>query len=434
MRKNRINRRKFLGGSAAAAAAFTIVPSSVFGAKNRKIAPSDKLNIAGIGVGGKGSSDVNGAGGGNNVVALCDVDSARAGGTFKRYPNAKKYKDFRVMLDKEAKNIDAVTVSTPDHIHAVAALAAIQLGKHVYVQKPLCRTVYECRMLTEAAKHYKVATQMGNQGHAGEAIRACSEWIWDGAIGKVTEVHCWSDRPIWAQAMGRPAGQDPVPATLDWDLWLGPRPFRPYKNKVYAPFVWRGWWDFGTGAIGDMAVHNADPAFMALKLDAPVAAEAVSGPFTNESPPKWETITLYFGARGDMPPVKLIWYDGKKDGKHNRPAVPPELEKKRKIGGNGIMFGKKRGVKQVIPRAKGGHYGEWLNACKAGDPLGASGNFSYSGPFVESLLVGLVAVRAKTKIQWDAKNMKATNCPKADAWIRPTFRKGWDKGWDKIKI
>ena len=469
MSKRKITRRTFLGSSSAAAAAgvagFHIVPSSVFGAKNDKVAPSDKLNVAGIGAGGKGSGDINGAsGGGNHIVALCDVDSNKGKGSFKKFPQAKVYKDFRVMLDKEHKHIDAVTVSTPDHVHAVAALAAIQLGKHVYVQKPMCRTIYECRMLNEAAKYYKVATQMGNQGHAEEAIRACSEWIWDGAIGDVTEAHCWSDRPIWPQGMGRPEGEDPVPKELDWDLWLGPAPVRPYKKGVYHPFKWRGWWDFGTGAIGDMAVHNFDPAFMGLKLDAPYAAEAEHGKMTDESPPVWQTITLYYKARGDMPPVKLVWYDGKKDGKHNRPARPEDLEEKRKIGGNGILFigtkgkilgggwaggmrifpetkmkayledRKKRNVEKKIPRAKGGHYGEWINACKEGNPTGASGNFTYSAPFVEALLVGNLAVRAGEKIAWDARNLKVTNCPKANRWVRPHFRKGWDKGWDKIKI
>jgi len=485
MSKTSVTRRQFLGGSAAAAtgvAAFHIVPSSVLGAKNDKTAPSDKLNIAGVGAGGKGGSDIRGVSKGNNIVALCDVDDGRGGGSFKKFPNAKKYKDFRVMFDKEHKNIDAVTVSTPDHTHAVAALAAIQLGKHVYVQKPMCRTVYECRMLNEAARYFKVATQMGNQGHAGEAIRACSEWIWDGAIGDVIEAHCWSDRPIWPQGIDRPQGADPVPQAFDWDLWLGPAPFRPFKKDVYHPFKWRGWWDFGTGAIGDMAVHNFDPAFMALKLDAPYAAEAEHGKMTDESPPVWQTITLYFKARGKMPPVKLIWYDGckgeqevevtGKDGKKkkkkqrimNRPPRPEELEPKRNLGGNGILFvgtkgkilgggwagglriipeakmkeyledRKKRGVQPVIPRAKGGHYGEWLNACKEGNPTGASGNFTYSAPFVESLLVGNLAVRAGEKIAWDARNLKVTNCPKANQWVRPVFRKGWDKGWDKIKI
>ena len=491
MSRRKITRRKFLGAGAAATAgvaSFTIVPSYVLGAKTKggkkpaEPPPSEKINFAGIGVGGKGGSDVRGVSKGNNIVALCDVDQGRGAGSFKAFPKAKQYKDFRVMLEKEDKHIDAVTVSTPDHVHAVAALAAMQLGKHVYVQKPMCRTVYECRMLTEAAKYHKVCTQMGNQGHAGEAIRACAEWIWDGAIGDVTEVHSWSDRPIWPQNVHRPKGSDPVPESLDWDLWLGPAPHRPFKKDVYVPFKWRGWWDFGTGAIGDMAVHNSDPAFLAMKLDYPIAAEAVSGPFTDDSPPMWQTITLHFAARGKMPPCKVVWWDGtkghkeveeadkkgKKKKKRNKimnvPPRPEELEEKRNMGGNGILFvgtkgkilgggwaggmriipetkmkeyladRKKRGVKEIIPRAKGGHYGEFINAIKEGKPLGASGNFSYSGPFVESLLVGNLAVRAGEKIEWDSKNLKVTNCDKANQWVRPHFRKGWDKGWDKIKI
>jgi predicted dehydrogenase len=403
--------------------------------------PSEKLNIAGIGVGGQGAGDIDNVSS-ENIVALCDVDQEKAGGTFKKFPNAKVYRDYRQMLEKENKNIDAVVIATPDHNHAPAAIMAMRMGKHVYVEKPMAHTIYEARKMAEVARQMKVVTQMGNQGHAGEGLRLTYEFIQDGAIGKVHTVHIWSDRPIWPQGIDRPTDTPPVPPTLDWDLWLGPAPQRPY-NPAYVPFNWRGWWDFGCGAMGDMAVHNADPAFFCLDLGAPIAAEAETSGVNNETFPKWQIITYYFAARGDQPAVKLIWYDGGK-----MPPRPPELEPDRKLEDNGIMFvgdkgtilcGGWAGAPRIIPESKmqaykrppktlprsPGHHKEWIQACKDNNPKGALAGFEYSGPFTEALLVGNLAVRLGKKIEWDTKNMKALNAPEADKYINKEYRKGW---------
>ncbi|MFB0524236.1 MAG: Gfo/Idh/MocA family protein, partial [Phycisphaerae bacterium] len=322
------SRRDFMGATAAIAA-FTILPRHVLGGPGRN-PPSEKLNIAGIGVGGRGSNDLE-ALSSENIVALCDVDADRAKATFKKYPRAKRYKDFRKMLEKEDKNIDAVVIATPDHVHAVAAIMAMKMGKHIYCEKPMAHTIYEAREMTRVARETGVVTQMGNQGHGGEGLRLTYEFIHDGAIGKVHEVHVWSDRAglrpngtiWWPQGVDRPKDTPSVPQSLDWDLWLGPAPWRPY-HSAYVPFAWRGWFDFGCGALGDMAVHNADPAFFCLDLDAPTAVEAESSPVNNETFPKWSIITYYFPAKGSRPPVKLVWYDGGK-----LPPRPPELEEQR---------------------------------------------------------------------------------------------------------
>jgi len=438
-----ISRRRFMG-AAGVVAAFTIVPSSVFSAP-----PSNKLSVAGIGVGGRGASDI-GACAGENVVALCDVDSSRAGGTFKKFPNAKVYKDFRRMLDKEEKNIEAVTIGTPDHIHAPAAIRAMKMGKHVYCEKPMAHTVWEAREMTKVAKQTGVVTQMGNQGHAGNGLRLYYEFIKDGAIGTVKEVHVWTDRAgvpggraWWPQGVGRPSGTPPVPETLDWDLWLGPAPMRPY-HPDYVPFKWRGRFDYGCGALGDMAVHNADPAFFALDLGAPTAAEAASSPVNNETFPKWSIITYYFPAKGKRPAVTMKWYDGGK-----LPPRPAELEEGLKLGSNGILFiGTKgallgpshAGTPRLIPDSKrkeygkppellersGNHHQEWIKACKAGNPKDAKSGFWYAGPFTEALLVGNLALRSGRKIEWNSKKMKVTNVPEANQFITKTYRKGWE--------
>jgi predicted dehydrogenase len=332
MAEQQISRRRFLGVTASSLA-FTFIPKRVWGANGR-------FYVAGIGVGGKGAgevTDVTRAGG--TFVALCDVDEARAAKTFAAFPEAKRYQDFRVMLEKE-KGIDAVTVSTPDHVHAVASLTAMSLGKHVYCQKPLTYSIHEARAMEQAAKYYKVQTQMGNQAHAGEPIRRAVELVRAGIIGPVREVHAWTNRPIWPQGQGalkernRLAGQA-KPEGLDWDLWLGPAPIRDY-NACYVPFKWRGWWDFGTGALGDMACHIMDMAYWALDLGAPVSVEAESGGQTQETGPDWSTIAYQFAARPsvgggefgssvgpkaavEMPAVKYVWYDGNKDGKQNAP-------------------------------------------------------------------------------------------------------------------
>jgi predicted dehydrogenase len=440
-----ISRRDFMG-AAAAVTAFTIVPRSVLGGA-RNIPPSEKVNIAGIGVGGQGGSDIRSLRS-QNIVALCDVDWGHASGTFRRYPNAKKYKDFRIMLDKEDKNIDAVIVATPDHVHAVASMAAIKRNKHVYCEKPLTHSVYEARMIAKAAREHKVATQMGNQGQASEGTRLMCEYIWAGAIGPVREVHVWTDRPLhgindvyWPQGVGRPKDAPPVPEKLDWDLWLGPAPERPY-HPAYAPFKWRGWWDFGTGALGDIGCHSIDPIWRALKLKCPVSVEASCTLVNNETYPVASMVTYHFDAREDMPPVKLTWYDG-----GLRPPRPDELKEGQQFGTNGTLFvgdkGKMFGYTvipeslrkefgkppKVLPRSPG-HHQEWIDACKGGKPAGS--NFDHAGPLAEAVLLGNVALRPEIKkeltnksLLWDGPGFKFTNMSEANKCLHREYREGW---------
>jgi predicted dehydrogenase len=445
---NSISRRDLLQGGLAAAA-FTIVPRRVLGGQGN-VPPSEKLNIAGIGIGGQGASDLNDVSS-ENIVALCDVDWDYAAHTFKQYPKAKQYKDFRVMLEKE-KGIDAVVVGTPDHNHAIVSMAAIKAGKHVYCEKPLTRTVHEARALAKAAREAKVATQMGNQGMAFEGNRLINEWIWDGAIGAVREVHCWSDRPThsgkpplyWAQGIERPKDTPAVPDTMDWDLWLGPAPYRPY-HPAYAPFAWRGWWDFGSGGLGDMGIHNLAPAWSALKLQAPTSVHASSTLINNETLPLASTVHYEFPARGDMPPVRLHWYDG-----GIVPARPPELEDDRELSReDGLIFVGDKGTMYVegwggnsprlIPESKMreykrppktlprsiGHHAEWIKACKEGTPTRS--NFpEFAGPLTEAVLLGTVCIRlGGGKLLWDSKNLKVTNVSEANQLLHYEYRKGW---------
>jgi predicted dehydrogenase len=437
-----MNRRTFLQ-AAASAVAFSIVPAHVLGGPGRK-APSDKLNIAGVGVGGQGAGDLKEMAG-ENIVALCDVDWRKAGQTFNAYPRAEKFKDYRVMLDKFGKSIDAVMVATPDHMHAPISLAALRAGKHVYVEKPMAHSIEETRVMTKVARETGLVTQMGNNGHAGEGLRLTREWIRAGAIGTVKEVHCWTDRPgtFWKQDKDRPTDTPPVPDALDWNLWLGAAPERPY-HPTYHPFAWRGWFDFGTGAVGDMAVHNMDPAFYALDLDPPVAAEAKTGPLKPESYPAWQVITYEFAARGDRPAVNVVWYDAGK-----MPPVPEDVRQSGgKLSDNGILFVgdqgtmvcggwsgeptlyplKRRREFQPPPKTiarSPGHRAEWIRACKDGKPEDAKAGFAYSGRFTESLLVGNLAVRLQKRIEWDSANLRARNAPEADALIRKTYRAGF---------
>ncbi|UCG47607.1 MAG: Gfo/Idh/MocA family oxidoreductase [Phycisphaerales bacterium] len=445
MKKHEVTRRDFMG-AAAAAAAFTIVPSHVLGGPGRT-APSEKLNIAGIGVGGRGGNVLSGVSS-QNIVALCDVDWSHAAGTFRRYPKARKYRDFREMLDKEDKNIHAVTVATPDHIHAPASMAAIKRGKHVYCEKPLTHSVYEARMIAKAAREHKVATQMGNQGQASPETRLICEYIWDGAIGAVREVHVWTDRPAkglfnvyWPQGVDRPTDTPPVPETLDWDLWLGPAPYRPY-NPAYLPFVWRGWWDFGTGALGDIGCHRIDPIFRALKLKYPTSVEASSTLVNKETYPVASIVTYNFPQRGDLPPVKLSWYDG-----GIRPPRPAEIADDQHMGDNGILFVGDKGKMleytllpesrrkeygkppQMIPRSPG-HFEEWIAACKGGKPAGS--NFDHAGPLAETVLLGNVALRVelrekltRARLNWDTEKFEFTNMPEANQFLRREYRAGW---------
>jgi predicted dehydrogenase len=441
-----LSRREFVG-AAAAVAAFHFVPRHVLGAAGQDSA-NNKLNIAGVGVGGRGGADIQGVSS-ENIVALCDVDLNRAAATIKEHPEAKVYRDFRAMLEKEDKNVDAVVIGAPDHIHAPAAIMAMKMGKHVYCEKPMAHTVFEARRMTQVAKETGVVTQMGNQGHAGDGLRLYWEYIHDGTIGTVKEVHVWSDRAgtperaWWPQGVTAPYGSEPVPENLDWDLWLGPAKWRPY-HSAYVPFKWRGWWDFGCGALGDMAVHNADPAFFALDLDAPTAVEAETSEVNDDTLPKWNIIHYFFPAKGSRPAVEMTWYDGAK-----LPPRPADLDEGLNLGDNGILFvgengsllgGSHAGTPRIIPEAKRkqygrppktlprspGHHREWIEACKAGRPEDAKSGFWYAGPFTEALLVGNLAVRLQKRVEWDAKTMRSPNCPEADNYITKFYRASYD--------
>ena len=472
LRKKNISRRQFLSGAVATAAAFTVVPRHVLGGSGYT-PPSEKVNVACIGTGVQGiivmkkflrDSDV-------QVVAVCDVNKGssdyRGGETAGREPakelvenyyaeqksagtyrGCATYIDFRKML-RQHKDIDAVIVATPDHVHAVASMMAIRMGKHVYCEKPLTHTVYEARKLTEAARKYKVITQMGIQLHATESLKLLVEMIALGVIGPVREVHAWAvDAPYWPQGILRPVETPPVPDSLDWDLWLGPAPERPY-HPAYRPRRWRGWYDFGGGALGDMACHIIDPAFWALKLGYPMGVEAHSSIYTdemgvkvanNETYPRASIVRYEFPARGDMPPVKLTWYDG-----GLMPARPEELEEGRDLPGTGeLLIGEKGtilaphgGSPKLIPesRMKGfkppepflprgvDHYQEWIRACRGGPkPLA---NFDYASPLTEVVLRGCVAIRSRKRLIWDGPNMKVTNLPEANEYIHYQYRQGW---------
>ncbi|HVK58627.1 MAG TPA: Gfo/Idh/MocA family oxidoreductase, partial [Candidatus Kapabacteria bacterium] len=330
--KASLSRRSFLTRTAVASSAFMIVPSHVLGLGGAQSA-NERLNIAAIGASGQGAGDIE-ALSSQNIVALCDVDWAHAAGTFKKFPKARQFKDYRKMLD-ELKDVDAVIVATPDHHHAFASMHAIQLGKHVYCEKPLTHSVWEAREIAKAAREKKVATQMGNQGQASEGTRQLSELVMDNAIGKIHEAHIWTDRPsnglfaeYWPQGISRPKETPPIPDTLDWDMWLGPAPERPY-NPIYAPFRWRGWWDFGTGALGDIGCHSFDPVFRALKPGHPFSVQATSSRVNNETYPLASMVTYQFAARGNMPALKLVWYDG-----GLRPPRPEFVSDGKKMGPN----------------------------------------------------------------------------------------------------
>lgn len=445
---NVVSRRQFVKGIAGAIAAFQVVPGSVLGL-NGATSPNEKLNIAGIGVGGQGRSDLNNMNT-ENIVALCDTDWSYAAGTFKQYPNAKRYKDYRKMFD-EQKDIDAVVVATPDHHHFFASMYAIMNGKHVYCEKPLTHSVWEARRLAIAAREKKVATQMGNQGQASEETRRLCEFVWDGAIGNVYEAHIWTDRPsnglfkeYWPQGVDRPKDTPPVPESLDWDLWIGPAPSRPY-HPIYHPFRWRGWWDFGTGALGDIGCHAFDPVFRALKLGHPLTVEASSSRVNEETFPVASMVTYHFPARGSMPPVKLVWYDG-----GLRPPRPEGLDDGVQMGTNGRLligdkgfilgnkiFPEKRRKEyqeppKTIPRSPG-HYQEWIQACKGGKPAGS--NFDWAGPLTEVVLLGNIALRVQLreeltyhKIEWDPEKLQIKNLPEANKFIRREYRDGWKIG------
>lgn len=411
--------------------------------------PNEKLNIGVIGAGGKGESNILGVKK-ENIIAVAEVDDERGAKGLKMIPKAKRYYDYREMLEKEP-SLDAVIVSTPDHHHAPAAVMAMKMGKHVYCEKPLAHSIYEARVMQKIASEKKVATQMGNQGHAGPVLREAVEVIRSGAIGKIKEFHAWTNRPSsWQQGIDHLPETAAVPSTLKWDVWLGPAADRPY-SPAYLPTKWRGWWDFGTGALGDMACHIVDLGFWALDLAYPTAVEAEATGVNQFTGPLSSTIKYYFPARGENPPVVLTWYDGGRKPDSSLVAGE-ELPSGGSIlvGDKGTMFipsdyGSKylllpkekftdyKPPAPTLPRnttltneimVAASHYAEWLNACKGGPPT--QSNFDYAALLTEVVLLGNVAIRVGKKIEWDGPNMKATNCPEAEPFIKPKFRKGWE--------
>lgn len=454
MSKQPTRRNVLIAG--AAVTSFTILPSRRAKAESaspfpdkKQVSPGERLNIGFIGAGGRGEASINGCMH-HTIHTLCDVDAVRAAPAFGHFTKAKKYEDWRVMLDREAKNLDGVVVSTPDHTHAVATMAAMQLGLPVYTEKPLTRTISEARALTTYAVENKMVTQMGNQGHSFDQARMAVEWIQAGVLGNVREVHCWTNRPVWPQGIVRPVAEK-VPATMNWDLWLGPAPDAPYSSKI-APFNWRGFWEYGSGALGDMAAHIIDHPVWALGLGQPETVEVEfsrSNPAsTSDTFPVSTWVTYQFAARGGRPPVTLKWFDGK-----NLPPRPKGLEETRVLTDSGIIYygdkynmmqdcyGKsprifpESDMKEAIPQLKkipkslprvSSQHEEWIQAIKANDPSIAKSGFATAGPLTEMMLLGAVAARVGpgTKLIWDSKNMK-TNNELANQYIQHAYRKGW---------
>lgn len=450
------NRRQFLKETAAIGiGAWLGGPELLHAARSA----NDTLGIACIGVGGKGSSDTDHAGLFGNIVALCDIDDVPLGKKSERFPAARKFHDFRKMLEEMDKSIDAVVVSTPDHTHSTASLQAIRQKKHVYTQKPLTWSVHEARILREAAAKYGVCTQMGNQGTALDGFRTSIEVLRSGAIGPVHEVHVWTDRcgGFWKQApdiVARPTDTPAIPPNVHWDLFLGPAPERPY-HPAYHPFAWRGWRDFGTGALGDMACHCANMAFMALRLEYPESISAENSTVNPETFQQWATITYSFPSRGPLPPVKLVWWEGLRDGHRNLPSA--DLFHGEKIESNGLIFVGEKGTlycpdpygasfkllplqnfegyrapEPVLPRHGGedkysdAHQKkEWIAAIRQGKPELALANFSYAGLLTEAMLLGNVAILAGKKIDWRGPDMKIPNAPAAEQYLSREYRKGW---------
>jgi hypothetical protein len=517
MSEKGFTRRHFFYGTLLAGA----VPSGGFGSTpSLKMlgykSPNEKLNIASIGAGGKAASDIRGCATTENIVALCDVDDKQAAQIYKAFDKPPKYKDFRKMLDKEGAGIDAVIVTIPDFMHTTAAYYCMERGKHVYVQKPLTRTIWEARLLREAANKFKVATQMGNQGYSNEGTRQAAEIVWAGDIGNVTEVHAWTNRPIWPQGVTAIPAPTPVPDTLDWDLWLGIAKERPYTSggdgypagysngNFYQPTNWRGFYDFGCGALGDMACHILGAPNMALKLGSPTSVECIKKEGTSDFMfPKLSVIRYDFPARGNMPPVKLFWYDGLKeqpkiagvpDGEYlgdlpsparpqgqgqgqggrggrggrgpgaapdprrpegngpvfawskiealkaNPPTRPATPDGSLFIGDKGMMTTGTYGddtrlipvdnmkdyefPNEILTRSPG-HYHDWIRSCKGGDP--SCSNFNVASPFVEWMLLGVIALRVEGKIEWDPAKMRITNNADANKYVKPFVRKSWEK-------
>ncbi|MEP0844649.1 MAG: Gfo/Idh/MocA family oxidoreductase [Phycisphaerae bacterium] len=466
------NRRDFLKASAAVGAGFWIATREGL-AQNRS--PNERINVASIAVGGKGDSDSNDAGRLGNLVAICDVDENTLNRKAEKFPKAKKYTDFRKMLDEMGKEIDAVTVSTPDHQHAFAALLAISMGKHAFVQKPLCHDVWEARTLTLAAKKHRVCTQMGNQGTSTDGLRKAVDAVRAGLIGQVSEVHVWTNRPVWPQGtnavLGIPGVNDAIykgeaaasrpPRTLHWDEWIGTAPMRAYYPDTYHTFKWRGWWDFGTGALGDMACHTANMAFMACELGYPTLLQAETSEFNNQTFPTWSIVRYDFPERrsqsgGTLAPLKWTWYDGGNDKPRWINEKLKELAGGRDIPGSGSLLigdkatlfspndygedwvilpkGESREIKrddfkveEKLPRAHGQHMEEWFKAMHAGKPELALSNFGYAGPLTETVVLGCIAQRfAPRKLEWDGPNMKIPNMKEPNNFIKRQYRSGWE--------
>jgi predicted dehydrogenase len=440
-----MNRRTFLKTASIATAAVTL-PNILRSQGAGGQSPNNKLNIACCGVGGRGYEGAIQNLREENFVAFCDVDDERAAQAFREFPGVPRFRDFRVMLDKMGNRIDAVTVAVPDHMHFPIAMAALALGKHVFVEKPLTHTVAETRLLANAARAKGVATQMGNQGHAHDGVRMLKEWIDAGVLGEVRELHSWTDRPIWPQGVRQPDHSrmmPVVPATLGWDLWLGVAQSREY-DPAYLPFVWRGFWDFGTGSLGDMGCHVMDGGYWALSLTAPTSVEASGANQTDISGPTSTIVRFDFPARGRMPAVRWTWYDG-----GMMPPLPPELEEGRKLPDDGtLLIGSKATVvadvfsdsiriipearmreqvaglpPKTLPRVAGGHFAEWVRACKGGAPAGS--NFDYSSRLTESVLLGNIAIRARRRIEWDSAAMKVTNLASANQLVATSYRPGF---------
>ena len=443
-----MTRRTFLSRTAAAAAGWWIVEAreaAASEAPRSRPGRSDRLRVAFIGAGGQGAVNIERLREHVHIAALCDVDAARAGASFRRYPGARKFEDYRVLLDRMHKEIDAVVVSTPDHMHAPITLAAMELGKHVYCEKPLTRTVAEARRVVAATRRHRVVTQMGNAGNAQAVARTAVEMIRAGAIGPVREIHAWTDRPgrHWPQGLARPSDTPPVPKTLRWDLWLGVAPVRPY-HPAYVPFRWRGWWDFGTGALGDMACHACNIAFWALELQDPASVECEVSGVHEETGPVWSCVRWEFPPRGNRGPVRLYWYDGGR-------MPSRDLVEGRELPSNGLLLVGEKGVllntrqeggavlllpesrfagyrppAPTIPRSPEGHHAEWVAACQRGWPAPEHmSHFGRAGVMTETLLIGNLAVRSGKRIEWDARSMKVANFPEANAWVDPPYRTGW---------
>ncbi len=470
-KKNTFKRREFVKAAGLGAAGFFIVPRHVLG--RGYISPSDKLNVALIGAGGRAEAHRDALKDTENLVAFCDVDDARAKKTYEMFPKVPHYRDFRKMLDAQDKQIDAVVITTPDHTHAVAAMAAITRNKHVYVEKPLVHSIWEGRELLKAAQKHKVVTQMGNQGASMDCNRELVEWVQSGAIGDVTRAHIWTNRPVWPQGIPTPKAGAKVPATLDWDLWLGPAQMRDY-DPAYLPFAWRGWWDYGTGSFGDMGCHLVDPVYRALKLHLPTAVEAststvwlngVEQNYPDSCPPS-SFVKMDFAARENMPAFELFWYDG-----GLRPMRPAELGSDEPFGNwdGGVLIEGSKGkmmcgiygenptllptsrMKEVtaptpwLPRRKGSHQQIWADACKGNGE--ATSPFEYAVPLTETLNIGNLAVRCydikklqkgkqpdwwapydypgRVRLDWDAEKGQCKNFADANQWVKREYRKGW---------